>query len=72
MQDNFDGTGKTDWSDYLVHFEQCAKWNQWTDAQKAQMLNIHLRREAQRLLSGLTVVCMGNYDAIKQIISDRY
>ena len=70
--DNFDGTGKTEWSDYLVHFEQCAKWNQWTDAQKAQMLSIHLRGEAQRLLSGLTVLQLGNYDAIKQIISDRY
>ena len=70
--DNFDGTGKTEWSDYLVHFEQCAKWNQWSDAQKAQMLSIHLRGEAQRLLSGLTVAQLGNYDAIKQILSDRY
>ena len=70
--DNFDGTGKTEWSDYLVHFEQCAKWNQWSDAQKVQMLSIHLRGEAQRLLSGLTVAQLGNYDAIKQILSDRY
>ena len=70
--DNFDGTGKTEGSDYLVHFEQCAKWNQWSDAQKAQMLSIHLRGEAQRLLSGLTVAQLGNYDAVKQIISDRY
>ena len=70
--DNFDGSGKTEWSDYLVHFEQCAKWNQWSDAQKAQMLSIHLRGEAQRLLSGLTVAQLGNFDAIKQIISDRY
>ena len=70
--DNFDGSGKTEWSDYLVHFEQCAKWNQWSDAQKAQMLSIHLCGEAQRLLSGLSVAQLGNFDAIKQIISDRY
>ena len=36
------------------------------------MLSIHLRGEAQRLLSGLTVLQLGNYDAIKQIISNRY
>ena len=70
--DNFDGSEKTEWSDYLVHFEQCAKWNQWSDAQKAQMLSIHLRGEAQRLLSGLTVAQLGNFNAIKQILSDRY
>ena len=70
--DNFDGSGKTEWSDYLVHFEQCTWWNQWSDAQKAQMLSILLRGEAQRLLSGLTVAQLRNFDAIKQIISDRY
>ena len=70
--DNFDGSGKTEWSDYIVHFEQCANWNQWTDLQKAQMLSIHLRGEAQRLLSGLTVAQLTNYYAMKQIITDRY
>lgn len=70
--DNFDGSGKTEWSDYIVHFEQCANWNQWSDSQKAQMLSIHLRGEAQRLLSGLTVAQLTNYHAMKQIITDRY
>ena len=70
--DNFDGSGKTEWSDYIVHFEQCANWNQWSDLQKAQMLSIHLRGEAQRLLSGLTVAQLTNYHAMKQIITDRY
>ena len=49
--DNFDGSGKTEWSDYIVHFQQCASWNKWSDSQKAQMLSIRLRGEAQRLLS---------------------
>ena len=70
--DNFDGSGKTEWSDYIVHFEQCANWNQWSDLQKAQMLSIHLRGEAQRLLSGLTVAQLTNYHAMKQVITDRY
>ncbi|MCG8047706.1 MAG: hypothetical protein N0E48_19110, partial [Candidatus Thiodiazotropha endolucinida] len=70
--DIFDGSGKTEWSDYVVHFEQCANWNQWSDSQKAQMLSIHLRGEAQRLLSGLTVGQLSNYYALRQIVSDRY
>ena len=70
--DNFDGSGKTEWSDYIVHFEQCASWNQWSDLQKAQILSIHLRGEAQRLHSGLTVAQLTNYHAMKQIIIDRY
>ena len=55
-----------------MHFKQCAKWNEWSDAQKAQILSIHLRGEAQRLLSGLTVAQLGNYNALKQIILDGY
>ena len=45
--DNFDGSNKTEWSDYIVHFEQVASLNQWTDAQKAQIISIHLRGKAQ-------------------------
>ena len=41
--DNFDGSGATEWPDYIIHFEQCAEWNQWNEFQKAQMLTIHLR-----------------------------
>ncbi|MBV2113416.1 MAG: hypothetical protein KUF82_20885, partial [Candidatus Thiodiazotropha sp. (ex Ctena orbiculata)] len=70
--DNFDGSGKTEWSDYIVHFEQCAIWNQWSDSQKAQMLSIRLRGEAQRLLSGLTLAQLTNYHTLKTIIADRY
>ena len=36
------------------------------------MLSIHLRGEAQRLLSGLTVAQLTNYHVMKQIITDRY
>ena len=70
--DNFDGSNKTEWSDYIVHFEQVASWNQWTDAQKAQMLSIHLRGEAQGMLSDLTIAQLSNYQVMKQVITDRY
>ena len=70
--DNFDGSNKTEWSDYIIHFEQVASWNEWTDAQKAKMLSIHLRGEAQKLLTDLTMAQLSNYDTMKQIITDRY
>ena len=70
--DNFDGSGKSEWSDYIVHFEQVATWNGWSDVQKAQALSIHLRGEAQRLLSDMTLSQLSNYQLMKQIIADRY
>ena len=44
--DNFEGS--------IIHFEQCAEWNQWNKLQKAKMLTIHLRGEDQKLLSNLS------------------
>ncbi len=38
--DNFSGDDHTEWADYLVHFEQCATWNGWSEEQKAKMLSI--------------------------------
>lgn len=70
--DSFDGVGKIEWADYIVHFEQCAAWNQWSESQKAQMLSIRLRGEAQKLLSGLTLSQLNDYSILKSILSDRY
>ena len=70
--DNLDGAGKTEWSDYIIHFEQCAAWNQWTETQKTQMLAIYLRGEAQKLLSSLTVAQLSDDSKLKSILSNRY
>ena len=35
--DLFDGQ-RTEWPDYICHFEQVAQWNQWTDGEKAAQL----------------------------------
>ena len=72
LPETFDGSGKTEWSDYIVHFEQCASYNLWSEPQKAQMLSICLRGEAQKLLSGLTVYQLCNYGTLKSILADRY
>ena len=52
--DDFDGSDKTEWVDYIVHFEQCAAINNWPDSRKAQMLSIRLKDQARTLLSDLT------------------
>ena len=70
--DNFDGSGTTEWPDYIIHFEQCADWNQWNNLQKAQMLSIHLKGEAQKLLSNLTGAQRNDYEKVKSILTDRY
>ena len=36
--DTFDGTSNTEWSDYIVNFEQIADWNNWSDLQKKKCL----------------------------------
>ena len=66
------GAGKTEWADYIIHFDQCSAWNQWTEPQKAQMLTIHLRGEAQKLLSSLTESQLGDYSKLKTTLTDRY
>jgi hypothetical protein len=53
--DRFDGSS-TEWNDYIIHFEQAAAWNKWSDHQKACMLSNNLRGETQRLLSSLSPI----------------
>jgi hypothetical protein len=48
--EKFDGQS-TDWQDYFVHFENVARWNNWSNIEKAQQLVMSLKGNAQRLLS---------------------
>ena len=69
--DTFDGKS-TDWSDYLIHFEQVASWNQWSLRQKACILGISLRGDAQKLLSTLPSYKLSDYDALKDALTRRF
>ena len=42
----FDGKSCAEWAEYIIHFEQIAEWNNWSNTQKAKMLSIKLRGEA--------------------------
>ena len=63
--DSFDGSEKgPKISEYLIYFEQIALWNRWTPDQKARMLSIKLKGEAQKLLSTLNVTQLADYEGL--------
>ena len=70
--ETFDGTSSAEWSEYLIHFEQIAEWNNWTDLQKAKMLSIKLRGEAQKLLGNLSQSQYNDYQTLKSMLSQRF
>jgi hypothetical protein len=69
--DKFDGK-VVDWRDYVVHFEQVATWNGWSDVEKAQQLTMSLRGTAQKLLGDLTPEQLNNYSTLKYVLEQRF
>ena len=47
-------------------------WNDWTNLEKAQQLAMSLRGQAQKSLSNLSAQQLTDYEAIKQILTQRY
>ena len=69
--DLFDGQ-RTEWPDYICHFEQVAQWNGWSDNEKAAQLAMSLRGVAQRVLSELSPQDLCNYDSLKNVLRQRF
>ncbi|XP_048248089.1 uncharacterized protein LOC125377963 [Haliotis rufescens] len=69
--DTFDGK-TSDWQDYMVHFEQVTNWNGWNEQEKAQQLSMSLRGAAQKMLSSLTFGQLGDYNAIRNVLQQRF
>ena len=71
--ETFDGSASgVDIAEYLIHFEQIADWNKWNNDQKAKMLVIKLRGEAQKLLTTLSYLQVMDYSALKQSLIQRF
>lgn len=68
---HFDGKN-VEWPSYLAHFEQVAGWNGWGNSEKAAQLSLSLRGTAQHLLGPLTVGQVGDYDALKAALEQRF
>jgi hypothetical protein len=69
--DKFDGK-VVDWRDYVVHFEQVASWNGWTEGEKAQQLSMSLRGTAQKLLGDLAPEQLHSYGTLKYVLEQRF
>ena len=69
--EKFDGR-TVDWKDYIVHFEQCAKWNNWSIFEKAQQLSMSLRGVAQKLLGDLKPEVVTDYERLKSVLAQRF
>jgi len=46
--DTFDGSSDCEWADYLAHFEEVARSNEWNEKKKASVLATRLKDEAMR------------------------
>ena len=66
----YDGT--SDFKDYILHFEQVAIWNKWSDIDKAQQLVMCLRGQAQNILSDLTLGQMNKYSEVRAAVERRF
>ena len=66
----YDGT--SDFTDYILHFEQVAIWNKWSDIEKAQQLIMCLRGQAQNILSDLTLGQMNKYSEVRAAVERRF
>lgn len=70
--DSFDG--KSDWADYLKHFEAVATWNGWTGEEKAVQLIMSLSGTARQTWSDCwpdSEHCY-NYDVLVNILAGRF
>ena len=61
-----------DWRDYVVHFEQTARWNDWNQSEMARQLCMSLRGPAQKLLGDAKQEELDNYSLLKEMLTRRY
>ena len=64
--------GISDFKDFILHFEQVAIWNEWSDIEKAQQLVMCLRGQAQNILSDLTLGQMNKYSEVRAAVERRF
>ncbi|KAH3783584.1 hypothetical protein DPMN_161526 [Dreissena polymorpha] len=71
LPDKFDEKS-TEFSDNIIHFEQVGMWKMWSVQEKACMLSISLKGEAQKLLSSLRPDQHVHYQEIKYALSQCF
>lgn len=64
--------GKTDWKDYLGHFNAVAEWNGWTYSELGLQLAISLTDDAREVLGSLTGPEQHDFDTLKDALTRRF
>ena len=65
-------TGEEDWMDWIVHFELCARINDWDDETKTDFLAVRLTKAAQQVYRDLPSSCKENYNELKAAMATRF
>ena len=68
--DTYDGT--SDWTEYLIYFDQVAELNGWDDEIRAMTLGVCLRGEARMVLAGLDPAQRHSYIAITHALTQNF
>ncbi|CAC5394893.1 unnamed protein product [Mytilus coruscus] len=67
----FDGI-RTEWPDYICHFEQVAQWNRWSESETAGQLAMSLRGVVKHVLTELTSDALCHNDTLKTLFMQRF
>ena len=67
----FTGT-KGDLKEWLLHFETCSRWNDWSYDEKGVNLAMSLRGNAQQILGELSPHEVEDFDSIKAVLKRRF
>ena len=68
--EEYDGT--SDWSEYLIYFEQLSELYAWEDEVKAAMLSVSLKGEARVVLAGLDAAKRRSYFALTNALAQSF
>ena len=68
--DKYDG--KSDWADYLRHFEMVSSWNAWTAEEKAAQLALNLTGIARQAWSDSAASEHPNYETLVAVMGQRF
>ena len=64
--------GRSDWADYLSHFNKCAILGGWNDQSKCIMLALNLRAAARRFYAGLSQEESDDYSRLTAALKRRF
>ena len=64
--------GRSDWQDYLDHFNAVAEWNEWSYHDSGLQLAISLTEEAREVLGGLSVCQKHDYNSLVDALTRRF